>query len=191
MVTLIKASYFPNIIEFLHHLKGRKIFRAKILIALSLCFSLHLGLDKQGIIREKTSLANCPFDKICPILIPAKSLYTNLVVGHIHIDYGHMNIHYTRSKLRNRFSIPKYTSIIKSVLNKCQNCFDQLGQRYQVPSVPEYRFDLYNPWKVAFLAMIDQNFVKGKPANLGDFSCLTESHGNAGNFLLRDWFRLH
>ena len=27
MVTLIKASYFPNVIEFLHHLKGRGILK--------------------------------------------------------------------------------------------------------------------------------------------------------------------
>ena len=113
--------------------------------------------------------------KICPMVIPAKSLYTNLVVGHTHINYGHMNIYYTRSKLRNRFSIPKNTLILKSVLNKCQNCFDQLGQRYHVPNVPEFRFDSFNPWKVTFLVMIDHYFVKGNYGNPGDFSCLTDS----------------
>ena len=67
-----------------------------------MCLNLHLGLDKEGIIRVKTSLAKCPnltFDQICPILIPAKSLYTNLVIAHNHVNSDHMSIHYTRSKL--------------------------------------------------------------------------------------------
>ena len=90
-----------------------------------MCQNLHLGLDTQGIIRVKTSLANCPnlsFDQINPILLPAKGYYTKLVIAHNHINSGHMSIYYTRSKLRNRFWIPKDTLIIKSVLNKCQIC---------------------------------------------------------------------
>ena len=119
----------------------------------------------------KTSLANCPnltFDQICPILLPAKSPYTKLVVAHNHINSGHMSIHHTRSKLRNRYWIPKDTPIIKSVLNKCQVCFDQRGQRYHVPDspdLPEFRFDSTNPWKVTFLDMTGHYFIKDKHGN--------------------------
>ena len=105
---------------------------------------------------------------ICPILIPAKSSYTNLVIAHNHVNSGHMSIHHTRSKLRNRFWIPKDTPIIKSVLNKCQVCFDQRGQRYHVPDspdLPEFRFDSSNPWKVTFLDMTGHYFVKDKHGN--------------------------
>ena len=151
--------------------EGKRIFRTKKLIVPSLCLNLHLALDKEGIIRIKTSLAKCPnltFDQICPILIPAKSSYTNLVIAHNHVNSGHMSIHHTRSKLRNRYWIPKDTPIIKSVLNKCQVCFDQRGQRYHVPDspdLPEFRFDSSNPWKVTFLDMTGHYFVKDKHGN--------------------------
>ena len=65
-----------------------------------------------------------------------------------------MSIHHTRSKLRNRFWIPKDTPIIKSVLNKCQAGFDQRGQRYHVPDspdLPEFSFESSNPWNITFL----------------------------------------
>ena len=136
-----------------------------------MCLNIHLGLDKEGIIRVKTSLANCPnltFDQISPILLPAKSYYTKLVIAHNHINSGHMSIYYTRSKLRNRFWIPKDTPIIKSVLNKCQICFDQRGQRYHVPDSPDlpaFRFDLKSPWKVTFLDMTGHYFIKDKHGN--------------------------
>ena len=117
------------------------------------------------------NLTKCPnltFDQMCPILIPAKSLYTNLVIAHNHVNSGHMSIHNTRSKLRNRYWIPKDTPIIKSVLKKCQVCFDQRGQRYHVPDspdLPEFRFDSKNPWKTTFLDMTGHYFVKDKYGN--------------------------
>ena len=99
----------------------------------------------------------------CPILIPAKSSYTNLVIAHNHVNSGHMSIHHTRSKLRNRFWIPKDTPIIKSVLNKCQVCFDQRGQIYHVqdnPDLPEFRFDCSHPWKETFLDMTNHYLLR-------------------------------
>ena len=175
----IQTRHFADIIEFLQHLKGnklrslegKKILRSRKLIAPSLCLNLHLGLDKEGIIRVQTSLSNCPnltFDQICPILLPAKSPFTNLIIAHNHVNSGHMSIHYTRAKLRNRFWIPKDTPIIKSVLNRCQVCFDQRGQRYHVsdsPDLPEFRFDATNPWKVTFLDMTGHYFIKDKYGN--------------------------
>ena len=148
----------------LRSLEGKKIFRAKKLIVPQLYLNLHLILDKEEIIRVKTSLGKCAnltYDQICPILLPAKSVYTQLVIAHNHVNSGHMSINHTRSKLRNRFWIPKDTPIIKTVLKKCQVCFDQRGQRYHVPDspdFPEFKFDLKNPWKTTFLDMTGHFF---------------------------------
>ena len=145
--------------------------RSQKLIAPSLCHNLHLILDNDGIICIKTSLVNCPnltYDQVCPILLPAKSPFTNLIIAHSHVNSGHMSIHYTRSKIRNRFWIPKDTPIIKSVVNKCQVCFDQRGKRYHVPDspdLPDFRFDIANPWKVTFLDMTGHYYIKDNHGN--------------------------
>ena len=64
----IQSCHFSDIIKFLQNLngnnlrslEGKRIVRSQKLIAPSLCHNLHLILDKDGIIRIKTSLVNCP-----------------------------------------------------------------------------------------------------------------------------------
>ena len=175
----IQKSHFDDIIKFLVELKGhnlrsidgKKLVRANKLIVPSLCLNLHLTLDSAGIIRIRTSLGNCPnlsFDQKCPILLPANSSFTKLVIAHNHVIAGHMSIHYTRSKIRNRFWIPKDTPVIKSVISNCEICRVERGQRYHVPDspdLPNYRFDVCNPWRVTYLDMTGHYFIKDKFGN--------------------------
>ena len=175
----IQSRHYADIIEFLlelqgHNLRsidGKKLVRAKKLIAPSLCLNLHLTLDSEGIIRIKTSLGNCPnlqYDQKFPILLPAKSPFTRLIISYNHISSGHMSINYTRAKIRNMFWIPKDSPAIKTVLNKCQVCREQRGQRYHVPDspdLPNYRFDVVNPWKVTYLDMTGHYYIKDKDGN--------------------------
>ena len=129
------------------------------------------NFNKEEIIKVKTSLGKCAnltYDQICPILLPAKNVYTQLIIAHNHVNSGHMSISHTRSKIRNRFWIPKDTPIIKTVLKKCQTCFDQRGQRYHVPDspdFPEFKFDLKNPWKTTFFDMTGHYFIKDEYGN--------------------------
>ena len=145
--------------------------RANKLNAPSLCLNLHLSLDPEGIIRIKTSLGNCPnltYDQKCPILLPTNSPFTKLVIAHNHVLAGHMSIHYTRAKIRNRFWIPKDTPVIKSVISKCEVCRTERGQRYHVPDspdLPEYRFDVCNPWRVTYLDMTGNFFIRDSYGN--------------------------
>ena len=79
-----------------------------------------------------------------------------------------MSISHTRSKIRNRFWIPKDTPIIKTVLKKCKICFDQRGQRYHVPDSPDFpafKFDVNNPWKTVYIDMTGHFFIKDKYNN--------------------------
>ena len=111
---------------------------------------------------------NLTFDQICPIVIPTESLNTNIVIAYNHVNSVHISIHYTRSKLRNRYWIPKDTPIMKSVLNKCQVCFDQTSQRYHVPdnpNLPEFRLDSKYPGKTTFLDKTNHYFIKDKHCN--------------------------
>ena len=74
-----------------------------------------------------------------------------------------MSIHYTRSKSINRFLIPNDTPIVKSVLNKCQNCFVQIDQSHHAPDnldLPEYKFDCSKPWKETILDIINHYLLR-------------------------------
>ena len=175
----IQQIHFADIIKFLRELEGnnlrsiegKKLVRDKTLEAPSLCLNLHLKLDPQGIIRIKTSLGNCPNltkDQKFPILLPTNSPFTKLVILHNHIQSGHMTIHYTRAKLRNRFWIPKDTGPIKAVLSNCMVCKAERGRRYHVPDSPDLpsdRFDISAPWKVTHLDMTGHFFVKDRYDN--------------------------
>ena len=172
----IQKIHFADIIDFLETLKGhnlrsidgKKIVRAKKLIAPSLCLNLHLTLDPQGIIRINTSLRNCQnlmYKQKFPILLLNNSPFTNLVKVHSHHQSGHMTIHY---KIRNRYRIPKDTPSIKSVLINYQVCKLEKGRCYHVPDSPDLpsnRFDINNPWKVTHLDMTGHYFIRDKFGN--------------------------
>ena len=159
----IQDKHYADVYEFLKKLKGnnlrslegKKIVRSTKLTVPSLCLNLHLCLDKDDIIRIKTSISNCPnltYEQKYPILLPAKESFTKLVIFYNHVLSGHMGLHYTRSQLRHKFWIPKDTSVIKSVVNKCNSCNIERGQRYHVPDSPDlstYRFDVQHPWKAS------------------------------------------
>ena len=127
----VQENHYADVFNFLMELKGnnlrslegKKIVRTDKLNVPLICLNLHLILDKDGGIRIKTSLTNCPnltFDQF--FLIPAKDAFTNHVIVHNHNLSGHMSLHNTRSQLRHRFWIPKDTSAISSVVRKCTSC---------------------------------------------------------------------
>ena len=175
----IQIFYFADVISFLETLKGnklrsvegKKIVRENKLVVPSLCLNLHLALDNVGLIRIKTSLANCKnlsYDQIYPILLPTKDEFTKLVIAQYHVDSGHMGINHTRAKIRSKFWIPKDTPIIKAVLKECKSCYDQRGQRYHIsdsPDLPSFRFDVDHPWDTVFLDMTGHFFIKDKDEN--------------------------
>ena len=175
----LQELHYPDLIQFLEQLKGhntrslegKKIIRNLKLIVPSSCSNLHMVLDKDGIIRVRTSLSNCPnltYDQKYPILLPAKDSFTNLVIKHSHNLAGHMGLHHTRAHLRRRFWVPKDTSVISLVVRKCPSCNAQRGQRYHVPDspdLPEYRFDVQQPWNVTYLDMTGHMYIKDRYNN--------------------------
>ena len=106
--------------------------------------------------------------KNIPFYFQQKYSFTNLVIVQNHNLSGHLGLHHTRSQLRHRFWVPKDTSIIKAVVNKCASCNTERGQRYHVPGspdLPEFRFDIQRPWRVTFLDMTGHMYFKDKHGN--------------------------
>ena len=170
----VQAKNYPEVLEFLKELegeklksiKGKQIVRSKRLSTPSICLNLHLILDPKGIIRVNTSISNClnlSYDQRYPILMPASDLYTKLLIMHSHVESGHMGLHYSRSHLRAKYWIPKSTNAINDVVNKCKICSVQRGKRYHVPdspALPEYRFNVNDPWSTTALDMTGHMFAR-------------------------------
>ena len=74
-----------------------------------LCSKLHLFLDKEGIIRVKTSTTNFPGlsnNQMNPVLLPRESKFVHLLALFCHQSVGHMGLKATTLALRNNFWVP-------------------------------------------------------------------------------------
>ena len=169
----VQKDSYPDVLAFLtrmegaalHSVEGKKKVRSLKLDAPSICHNLHLCLDGRGIIRVQTSLQNAPnltFDQKCPMLLPSKALFTNLIIKKCHNDVGHFGLNYTRAQLRRRFWVPNVTCTIKRVVAACPTCKIERGRRYHIaesPPLPEFRFDVADPFSVVALDMTGHEWV--------------------------------
>ena len=149
----------------LKSVEGKKMVRSKKLSAPPICHSLHLSLDADGLIRVHTSLANAPnltYDQKFPILVHVDDPFTLLLIKESHRQVGHMGLKYTRAHLRRRYWIPHVTCAIKRMIASCETCKVERGRRYHVPdspALPEFRFNVAEPWRVVALDMTGHEWV--------------------------------
>ena len=172
----VQRKYYSDAYEFLCQLggipfksvEGKVLVRSQKLNAPPICHSLHLCLDSEGLIRVQTSLANAPnlsYDQKFPLLLPVKDPFTLLLVKYSHVGVGHMGLNYTRAHLRRRFWIPHVTCAIKKCLSQCEVCKVERGKRYHVPdspALPDFRFNVEEPWSVTAVDMTGHEWVAEK-----------------------------
>ena len=170
----VQRKHYNHVFEFLRELDGvalksvdgKKIVRSRKITAPSICHSLHLCLDSDGLIRVKTSVANAlslSYDQRFPLLLPVSDPFTVLVIKHNHLKVGHMGLNYTRAHLRRKFWVPSVTCTIKRVVASCDVCKLERGKRYHVfdsPALPEFRFNVDEPWTVTAVDMTGHEWVK-------------------------------
>ena len=169
----VQRKYYLEAYQFLCELngvalssvEGKKIVRSKKLTAPQICHSLHLSLDSDGLIRVNTSLANAQnltYDQRFPILVNGSDPFALLLIEASHRDVGHMGLNYTRAHLRRRYWIPNVTCAIKRIIASCDTCKIERGKRYHVadsPALPEFRFNVAEPWNVVALDMTGHEWV--------------------------------
>ena len=113
-IKFIQSIHFSEVHNFLCDLngvelnsrKGNIFMRTKKVSPPAMCFSLHLCLDDEGIIRVKTSLANAEnlsYNQKFPILLPANDPFTRLIICQSHNEAGHLGLNSTRAFLRRKF----------------------------------------------------------------------------------------
>ena len=77
------------------------------------------GLKRCGGRLKKAQLT---FGQRHPILLPAKSKFTELVVMDCHKTAGHEKVGRTLAEIRSEFWIPRGRQVVKSLLMKCHVC---------------------------------------------------------------------
>ena len=178
-IKFTQHSVYSDVYDFLIKLngvdlnsrKGKIFMRTEKVSPPSICFDLHLCLDKDNIIRVRTSLANAnnlTYDQKFPILLPAVNSFTNLVIKQAHLGAGHLGLNSTRAFLRKKFWVPKISVPLKQFISKCENCKHERGSRYHVPgapALPEYRFQVDSPFQVCAVDMTGHEWVSPDGGN--------------------------
>ena len=150
---------------YLKSVEGKKMVRSKKLSAPPICHSLHLSLDSNGLIRVNTSLQNAPnlsYDQKYPIILEGTDPYTVLLIKNSHVNCGHMGLNATRAHLRRKYWIPNVSCGIKRLIASCETCKRERGRRYHVgdsPALPEFRFNVAQPWNVVAMDMTGHEWV--------------------------------
>lgn len=145
---------FPEVFKFF-------LDRRKIQIP-DLVMKLNLFQSTDGLIRVKSKL-NLDDDNY-PILLPGKSILTNLIIYDTHIKIKHGGIYSVLKELRLKYWILHYYSSVKKVIKECVRCgrynsrpvkLNQNAYRAFRESPPTKPFssiflDYMGPWSVTF-----------------------------------------
>ncbi|XGW10254.1 hypothetical protein V3C99_012050 [Haemonchus contortus] len=94
--------------------------------------------DENGIIRHESRLQNAaiPHDTKSPIYVPPRSELARLILQQIHCDNAHCGKEHTLTIARQRFWIPRASSIFKKYLKNCVTCKKIQGLPLGAPIMP-------------------------------------------------------
>ncbi|KAJ8948265.1 hypothetical protein NQ314_008445 [Rhamnusium bicolor] len=87
--------------------------------------SLNPFLDLEGIVRVggRLKMANLDYNQKCPILLPGKHAYTDLIILYEHERTLHGGVHTVLSAVRTRFWLINAKNPIKKIIRRCIVCF--------------------------------------------------------------------
>ncbi|XGW34163.1 hypothetical protein V3C99_018183 [Haemonchus contortus] len=94
--------------------------------------------DCDGIIRHASRLRNSvlPLDAVSPVFLPRDVPFTTLVLQDIHRSNAHCGKEHTLSLLRNRFWLPRPSSLIRKIIDNCTVCKRWQGLPFGAPEMP-------------------------------------------------------
>lgn len=170
----LQSKYYSDVITYLKaigitpskHIDTKRIMREKKLVAPSICLSLNLFMNSDGIVRLNTSLAGCKslsYDMRFPILLPRDDHVTRLLVKHFHTVNSHAGIQQTLSCVRLQFWIPKLGKVIPQIIKSCVDCKMFFSRHYHVPNpppLPDFRCDQVDPFSHSGVDMTGHFHVK-------------------------------
>ena len=181
LICLIKLDQQTTLKDTYQTLKGNHVPNSDIKTQIK---QLGLQLDSNDLIRSYGRLqkSNLTPSAIHPILLPAKSHLTALIVSRIHSDLGHTGVNTVLSVLRDRFWVSQGRSIVKTIISRCVFCRKVAAkplQRSTAPSLPEDRVQHIRPFNATgidyanYLVFLDPEKLTEIKSYLVVFTCLT------------------
>ena len=93
--------------------------------------------------------SDLPHKAIYPMLLPTKSMFTNLVILKSHKEVGHQGTPQTLTQLRLEFWVPQGRRAVQKVLYTCNHCRKVDGQFFSLPPhapLPDFRAQRHRPF---------------------------------------------
>lgn len=113
---------------------------------------LNVFVDAEGLIRVGGRLKNAPiaFEHKHPVLLPARSYYTNLVVEHHHRKNHHIGPTALLAAIHQSYWIPKARNLVKLIRHRCPVCvrFSKSSVIPLMGQLPRSRFAGVRPFLI-------------------------------------------
>ena len=142
-VRLVQRLHFPDLSFSSTRAKKSSMVR-----------QLGLALDHHGIIRCLGRLSSTSVFRESPALLPASSLFTNLVIFDMHWRLHHASPQRILAEIRKEFWILRGRSVIRKVLRHCTWCKRCIGGPFRLPhmaDLPDYRVTPARPFSTVGL----------------------------------------
>ena len=141
-----------------------------------LCLEMSLFLYIKGLIRVKTLLElaeNIPWATKFPVLLNKNDLFTKILIIDCHVQSEHLSSQGTINEDKKSYKIPKLTTTVKEIVNKCKICRLERGRKYHIPNSPQMKVeklaldppfsfcgvDMAGPFNVKLLKEIHKRWV--------------------------------
>lgn len=147
LVRSIQGEFFPNEISYLlTSPAGKKHIKCPLYVN-----QFNLYLDTDGILRCRTRVgkASIPDSSKKPILLPAKSRYSTLVILDCHEKVFHNGTRETLNLLRQKYWVLRGREQVKYIIRRCILCRKLEGLPFKYtfcPDLPEFRVDESPPF---------------------------------------------
>lgn len=114
-------------------------------------YNLNPFICQDSLIRSNSRLSNADhlnFDQKFPIFLPRKHILSHLIVRQAHLSTSHGTQQQTCMMVCQRYHIPRLTSLVRFVVNKCVVCFRLRchGLHQQMASLPKPRVTPSRPF---------------------------------------------
>lgn len=146
-VQATQKAHFPEMFKLIKNTKARVAPSVKSV------FQEHkIFLESQNKVlccQTRMENSNLPISTIYPMLLPSNSIFTDLLIRHMHVAAGHQGTPQTLSHIRSEYWVLQGRRSVQKVLRRCVQCRKVDGKCFQLPPhppLPDFRVQRNRPY---------------------------------------------
>ena len=146
LIRVLQTENFAREISYLSNISKNKDRKPPLLVS-----QFNLFIDKEGLLRTRTRINNASvsIESQEPILLPSKSLFSELIIKKYHDLVFHNGTRDTLNPIRQKYWILRGPETVKKLVRRCVTCKKIEGVFFKtVPAhtLPEIRVDNTSPF---------------------------------------------